>query len=359
MLETAHRGPAMATAEAREAGPWAWRPSPAGFYEELARLATRWTPDPRLHVDADIAREQVQAAAAEHAPWLVHPCLAAITCQTPGDALQRDVNLLIWTAAHADLGAATLTVADPVTVWGPAGDLALDPGHHALADLGSALREQPAPPCALALDPWCRTVGAPIPGSWAEASAAPVDAQELVGDLRQLMRTVAVTEHTLPACMDWLLAVTRVVIPLRGHPDGAFRSGCEPDVPGMVYLDVTASDLQIAEALVHESAHRHLFVAEAEGPLVEPGHNGRYTSPLRPDPRPLRGILLAGHALAYIAALYADAARARSVPSAVLETEAEALLPKLAAAEATLVGARAHLTGRGRDFLDRLQEVAA
>jgi HEXXH motif-containing protein len=63
------------------------------------------------------------------------------------------------------------------------------------------------------------------------------------------------------------------------------------------------------ESIVHESAHLHLYMALAQEPLIDPDHDGHYKSPLRPDPRPLRGILLAYHALAYIAALFADVSR--------------------------------------------------
>jgi HEXXH motif-containing protein len=127
------------------------------------------------------------------------------------------------------------------------------------------------------------------------------------------------------------------------------------EIAGMVALDVFGGEIQILEALVHESAHRHLYIAEMDAPLIDPDCEERFRSPLRPEPRPLRGIMLACHALAYICLFYEEAAKTG------LETPTGALSELqnyLEDAAATLVANRHLLTPAGTEFLERTLEVA-
>jgi HEXXH motif-containing protein len=152
----------------------------------------------------------------------------------------------------------------------------------------------------------------------------------------------------------WITEVTHIAIPLRGEGT-SFRSGSHPAIPGLVELDMLAED-QILEALVHESAHLYLYLTEAGGPLINPDHTERYSSPLRADPRPLRGILLAYHALAFISARYRDAL---DVPQTSLwgERELDACRRSAREAEETLYSQLRHLTPAGQNFLDSTRQV--
>ena len=47
----------------------------------------------------------------------------------------------------------------------------------------------------------------------------------------------------------------------------------------------------MVQALAHESGHNLLFGLCADGPLVENDDEERYASPLRPDPRPMDGLV--------------------------------------------------------------------
>jgi HEXXH motif-containing protein len=117
------------------------------------------------------------------------------------------------------------------------------------------------------------------------------------------------------------------------------------------------NELQAIEALVHESAHQHLFMAEATSALVDPRHTSVYKSPLRDDPRPLRGVLLACHALAYIAAFYTDALNGSVSAARRVEVHLSATRKKLTEALDILLANRQHLTAEGYDFLDHTVEV--
>jgi HEXXH motif-containing protein len=340
-------------------GPWGWWPAQHAWFEALHERAAAWRPGEGAELDRDAIVHALLEAVDAQASWLVHPCVSALTWDLPERRLHRDVQLAIWEAAHVDAPLGALRLEDDMWLWAADGGRSVPRGTHDLADLAAHVREAEQP-VSIALDVWCDSIGVALPGSWAEGDPPTSEQQDqLQREINLFLRTIGTADGAFPACMTWLAQVTRVAVPLVGAGDGTFRSGCEEAVPGLVYLDVAGGDLQIMEALVHESAHRHLFMAEMAGPLVDPEHTGRYLSPLRPDPRPLRGILLAYHALAYICALYADVAASRSTSSALLERELEALLPKLDGAEVTLGGAREHLTTAGSGFFDRTREVAA
>jgi HEXXH motif-containing protein len=114
-------------------------------------------------------------------------------------------------------------------------------------------------------------------------------------------------------------------------------------------------EAQIVEALVHESAHHYFRIRDGAHPLVESGHAATYASPLRRDPRPLRGIFLAYHALAYICACFTDSSRLGL--GLADERELSQLRAKARDAECTLAGAAAHLTESGREFFEQTRAV--
>lgn len=66
---------------------------------------------------------------------------------------------------------------------------------------------------------------------------------------------------------------------------------------GAIVLNVQhqATVLDMVQALVHESGHNLLFGLCADGPLVEDRGTQRHASPLRPDPRPMDGIVHAAY----------------------------------------------------------------
>lgn len=73
---------------------------------------------------------------------------------------------------------------------------------------------------------------------------------------------------------------------------------------GTVYLTLHPSVLTMTEALVHEFQHNKLNLAAYGTEFIENAYEPLYVSPVRPDPRPLWGILLAVHAFLPVAVLY-------------------------------------------------------
>ena len=73
---------------------------------------------------------------------------------------------------------------------------------------------------------------------------------------------------------------------------------------GTVYLSLHPSVMTLAEALIHEFSHNKINALFELDDVLENAFSPLYSSPVRPDPRPLHGVLLAVHAFLPVARLY-------------------------------------------------------
>lgn len=332
--------------------PWVWRPSAAGHHARLVEAATRWRPSAGVEVEPARLAEVIGNAAADEDAWLWHPCLERLS--SPDAPQRRDQQLVMWVGDHAAAPLGQLVMHQPRALWTRMGRRELPAGRHVLGGAGIVRTSEDDGP--VSPDVWSDSVGGSITDGWAGAPPASEDEwQQLRDGLRVLLGARHVIQDQLPAVWAWLAPVVPVVVPLR--PDhGRFRSGSDPAVPGLVRVDCQQS-LQVLEGLVHEAAHEYLFRCEVPEPLADPHDEARYASPLRPDPRPLRGILMAYHALAYICALYVELAERRVFDPTALEGEVARLRHEADEAGRTLHRQRSSLTYAGTDFVERTDHV--
>lgn len=96
------------------------------------------------------------------------------------------------------------------------------------------------------------------------------------------------------------------------HLSSTYREGI-----GTVYLSLHPDPLIIAEAFIHEFQHNKLYLARRKDPILHNALHPLYRSPVRPDPRPLWGILLAAHAFLPVAAFH-RILREQSHPASLL-----------------------------------------
>lgn len=73
---------------------------------------------------------------------------------------------------------------------------------------------------------------------------------------------------------------------------------------GTVYVTLHPNVMTMTEALIHEFQHNKLNLVSYGEDFLENAFEPRFRSPVRPDPRPLWGILLAVHAFLPVAVLY-------------------------------------------------------
>ncbi|CAB3802406.1 hypothetical protein LMG28614_05602 [Paraburkholderia ultramafica] len=335
--------------------PWDWIPDQRAWCEDVARGAEAWSPAPGLCLPVDEFRKGIRRAADEGLDWILHPCMSRLTQATPVEPA-RDLILAAWVAGHTGCpGEIELT--SPVELWSAAGDKKMRAGRCALRALGAAMVERG--PTQLALDLWCRSTGVVTAGSWASLDNTSLSSRrpELTQSIHQFLTLMSALAQATPSLLAWVLAATRVLrplVPIAGYA----RSSHDPEVPGLIEADLSRGPTQTIELIAHETAHLHLRAAQAAAPLVDPHHRSTYHSPLRREPRPLIGILLAYHALAYICAALRQVTAAAILSPKTAARALDDLARRCDDARATMDRARCHLTPAGAQFLDRTHKVA-
>ena len=98
--------------------------------------------------------------------------------------------------------------------------------------------------------------------------------------------------------------VLQQVVPV-GWDEHRHMSATIQEAIGTVYLSLHPNPMTMAEALVHEVSHNKISALLELDPVLENPRHEIHASPVRPDPRPLHGVLLAVHAFLPVAALYA------------------------------------------------------
>jgi HEXXH motif-containing protein len=122
------------------------------------------------------------------------------------------------------------------------------------------------------------------------------------------------------------------------------------EAPGLCYVTLHPDLVTMAEALIHETQHGKLNALSFFDPVLENGYSEWSESPVRPDLRPLMGVLLAVHAFVPVAAFHQRLAEidhplSRSVETrrrraAVLDSNARGLETLRDKAKPTSLGAR-------------------
>ncbi len=107
----------------------------------------------------------------------------------------------------------------------------------------------------------------------------------------------------LPALLDEMRLLLGHVVPV-GFLEEDHQSASYPHALGTIYLTLHPRPMMMLEALIHEFQHNKLHALMQLGPILVGDEDLRVASPVRPDPRPLRGVLLAVHAFLPVADLY-------------------------------------------------------
>ncbi|MCH9680539.1 MAG: hypothetical protein K0V04_03825 [Deltaproteobacteria bacterium] len=107
----------------------------------------------------------------------------------------------------------------------------------------------------------------------------------------------------LPAFREEIELLVQQVIPV-GFDTEQHRSATITEAVGALYLGLHPNPMTMVEALVHETSHNKMSALFELDPVLDNPPEQTYASPLRPDPRPLRGVLLAVHAFLPVVALY-------------------------------------------------------
>ena len=110
-------------------------------------------------------------------------------------------------------------------------------------------------------------------------------------------------ERHMPLLADELRTIARVVVPV-GWDAEKHLSASYQEAIGVVYMTLHPNDMTMVEAVIHEFQHNKINALFQLDPLLQNAFEPLYTSPVRPDPRPLHGVILAIHAFQPVARLY-------------------------------------------------------
>ncbi|MCK6523111.1 HEXXH motif-containing putative peptide modification protein [Myxococcota bacterium] len=120
---------------------------------------------------------------------------------------------------------------------------------------------------------------------------------------------LGLVEVGLPAWLGELPDTLSRLVPVGFEPE-RHLSASYREAPGVAYLTLHPDPLTLAEAIIHEAQHSKLNLLSWLDPVLVNGRTTWTPSPVRPDLRPLMGVLLAVHAFVPVAALHAGLAAA-------------------------------------------------
>ncbi len=121
--------------------------------------------------------------------------------------------------------------------------------------------------------------------------------------LTALREALALIREILPELAGEMDLFVQQIVPV-GYDEHIHLSASYQEAIGTLYMTLHPSLMTMAEALIHEFSHNKINALFELDDLLTNAWSPLYTSPVRPDPRPLHGILLAVHAFLPVARLY-------------------------------------------------------
>ncbi len=121
--------------------------------------------------------------------------------------------------------------------------------------------------------------------------------------LGSLRSCFAMIQTYLPHLAAELRLVARLIVPV-GWDAERHLSASYQEYIGAVYMTLHPNDMTMVEAVIHEFQHNKINAAFNLDPLLHNAFSPLFSSPVRPDPRPLHGVILAVHAFQPVALLY-------------------------------------------------------
>lgn len=121
--------------------------------------------------------------------------------------------------------------------------------------------------------------------------------------LASFREALEIIRLTLPGWYDELRWSSKRFVPV-GYLPERHLSASYREAPGLAYLTLCDNPLTIAEAIVHETQHTKANLLSWFDPIVRNAMTCWTQSPVRPDLRPLWGVLLAVHAFVPVAAMH-------------------------------------------------------
>lgn len=177
--------------------------------------------------------------------------------------------------------------------------------------------------------------------------------------VRTLDEALKLIEAQLPTLFGEMQLYIQRVVPV-GFDARQHLSASYAEAIGTIYVSLHPNPMVMAEALIHEFSHNKLNALFEVDRVLNNAFSSTHTSPVRPDPRPLHGVLLAAHAFLPVATLYERMLECRHPWSSDpgFARRLSQIVSSNHQAVSTVVAA-AHTTPVGRGLVDELARLDA
>jgi HEXXH motif-containing protein len=126
------------------------------------------------------------------------------------------------------------------------------------------------------------------------------DARVWVDGIGEALELIA---EQMPTLYEEMKLFVQRIVPV-GYHDRLHLSASYAEAIGTIYVTLHPQRMVMAEALIHEFSHNKLNALFEVDEVLKNAFTSLHSSPVRPDPRPLHGVLLAAHAFLPVATLY-------------------------------------------------------
>lgn len=177
--------------------------------------------------------------------------------------------------------------------------------------------------------------------------------------LGSLRRCFELVDEHLPLIGEEMRLVLKLIVPVGWHAEKHLSASYQEAI-GTIYMTLHPNEMTMVEALVHEYQHNKLNAALHMGQVLDNAFWPLVTSPVRPDPRPLHGVVLAVHAFQAVATLYEkmnDAGHAHAAHPAWQQRFRDIIRMNRAGAATVLEHAKATATGAA--YLTEMKQLDA
>lgn len=120
---------------------------------------------------------------------------------------------------------------------------------------------------------------------------------------QSLRAALGLVDEHLPELGQEIQLLMQLLIPV-GYDPEKHLSASYAEAIGTAYLTLHPDPMTMAEALIHEFSHNKLNLLWTLDEVLKNAFEPLFSSPVRPDPRPLHGVMLAVHAFVPVARLY-------------------------------------------------------
>ena len=118
-----------------------------------------------------------------------------------------------------------------------------------------------------------------------------------------LESALAIIEEFLPRLYGEMAFIHQQFVPV-GTDDEQHLSASYQESIGTIYLTLHPQLMTMTEAVIHEFQHNKINMLFHLDRVMDNAFYPHFSSPVRPDPRPLHGVMLAAHAFVPVAELY-------------------------------------------------------